>query len=696
MPAEPCPPAPPALHLLNHTDWSANPLGPPEDWPAEIRILVRQVMAAQFPMWVAWGPDLRMVYNDAYCAILGAKHPSSWAMPVRAVWSEILEQIEPLLSSTLAGISTPLFQTTFEIVRGDQPERVRFNFALTPVSSEDGQVIGIFCAITENTLLIQAQETAELENQRLERAELSGRHQLAAVARERARILEMSRDLFAVASFEGRLLSINPAWASQLGRTEAELLAKPFAEIIHPDDVEETGRVVQTLMLGESVHQFHVRLMKADGSFIVYAWSAVPETDPPNGTFYTVGRDITEEQTAAAELRATQEALRHAQKMEAVGQLTGGLAHDFNNLLGSVSASLQVLKAHLERGKTKGLERYVAMGQDAIRRAASLTHRLLAFSRRQTLDPRPVDVNRLLADMEGLVRGSVGPSVELRIAGIGGLWHVNVDASQLENSLLNLCINARDAMLPDGGRLSIETANEVLDARTASAHGLRQGQYISVCITDTGSGMSEEVQTRAFDPFFTTKPLGEGTGLGLSMVHGFARQSGGHATIRSQLGSGTSVCLFLPRYLGSVEGNAEVVARQAAGVGAGETVVLIEDEPTIRVLVTEVLQDGGYRVIAADDGPAGLAILEEEGPVDLLITDVGLPGGLNGRQVADAARVRRPELKVLFITGYAENAAVGNGLMGQGMEVLTKPFQIEELAKRVGDMVNTARRSALS
>lgn len=216
-------------------------------------MLVRQVMAAQFPMWVAWGPDLRMVYNDAYCAILGAKHPNSWTLPAKAVWSEIIELIDPLFSSTLAGTSTPLIQTTFDIVRGAELERRWFNFALTPVLSEGGQVIGIFCAITEKTLLVQAQETADLENQRLERAALSGRHQLATVTREHDRILEMSRDLFAVASFEGRLLSINPTWAIQLGRTEAELLAKPFAEIIHPDDLEETASVVQALMAGNPV-----------------------------------------------------------------------------------------------------------------------------------------------------------------------------------------------------------------------------------------------------------------------------------------------------------------------------------------------------------------------------------------------------------------------------------------------------------
>jgi CheY-like chemotaxis protein len=246
-------------------------------------------------------------------------------------------------------------------------------------------------------------------------------------------------------------------------------------------------------------------------------------------------------------------------------------------------------------------------------------------------------------------------------------------------------------MLPDGGRLCIETANVWFDERAAREQGLAPGQYISICVTDSGSGMSPEVQARAFDPFFTTKPLGQGTGLGLSMVYGFVRQSGGSVTIDSQLGRGTTVCKHLPRYAGEAEVDRTGGMLVPAEPGAGETVVLIEDEPTIRILVTEVLHDSGYRVIAAEDGQTGLAILEKDGPVDLLITDVGLPGGLNGRQVADAARVGRPELKVLFITGYAENAAVGNGLMEPGMGVLTKPFEIAALAKKVRDMVEGSR-----
>jgi CheY-like chemotaxis protein len=377
--------------------------------------------------------------------------------------------------------------------------------------------------------------------------------------------------------------------------------------------------------------------------------------------------------------------------MEAVGQLTGGLAHDFNNLLGGISASLQVLQARLQRGRTDDLERYIHMGQDAVRRAASLTHRLLAFSRRQTLDPKPLDVHRLVSDMQALVRSSVGPNVAVRMVDTVGLWQVRVDASQLENSLLNLCINARDAMQPAGGQLTIEASNRALDERGAREVGLPPGEYISICVTDTGTGMSPDVQARAFDPFFTTKPLGQGTGLGLSMVYGFVRQSGGQIGIESEAGHGTTMCMHLPRYAGKAVAGEAAAVSDAVAHGAGETVLIIEDEPTIRVLVTEILQESGYCVIAAEDGQTGLAILQGEGRIDLLVTDVGLPGGLNGRQVADAARVGRPDLKILFITGYAENAAVGNGQMERGMEVMTKPFEVTALASKVREMVEASR-----
>ena len=387
------------------------------------------------------------------------------------------------------------------------------------------------------------------------------------------------------------------------------------------------------------------------------------------------------------ELSRAHEALRQSQKMEAVGQLTGGIAHDFNNLLAGISGSLELLSKRLSEGRLNGMERYIDAAQGSAQRAASLTQRLLAFSRRQTLDPKPTDVNRLINGMEDLVRRSVGPDIEVEVVGAGGLWATRIDQSQLENALLNLCINARDAMAPDGGRLTIETSNKWLDDRAAKARDLPSGQYVSLCVTDTGTGMPPEVQAQAFDPFFTTKPLGQGTGLGLSMIHGFVRQSGGQVRIYSEIGKGTTMCLYLPRYQGDVDGDEDIGVIAVAEGGHGETVLIIDDEQTVRMLVAEVLGDAGYNVIEAPDGPSGLEILRSERRIDLLISDVGLPGGMNGRQVADAARVSRPDLKVLFITGYAENAAVGNGLLAPGMEVLTKPFVMGDLAAKVHDMI---------
>jgi len=390
-----------------------------------------------------------------------------------------------------------------------------------------------------------------------------------------------------------------------------------------------------------------------------------------------------------AELEKAHDTLRQAQKMEAVGQLTGGLAHDFNNLLAGISGSLELLQARMSQGRLGDLERYITAAQGAAKRAAALTHRLLAFSRRQTLDPKPTDVNRLVAGMEELVRRTVGPEVTVEVVAAGGLWTTLVDPNQIENALLNLCVNARDAM-PGGGRLTIETGNRWLDQRAARERDLPPGQYISLCVSDTGTGMAPEVIARAFDPFFTTKPIGMGTGLGLSMVYGFVRQSGGQARIYSEMGQGAMVCLYLPRHHGQAE-NAELPAELAGAPRAeqGETVLVVDDEPTVRMLVTEVLEDLGYTAIEAADGTVGLQVLQSDVRIDLLVTDVGLPG-MNGRQLADAARVGRPDLKVLFITGYAENAVLSHGHLDPGMHVLTKPFAMEVLASRIKNLITGA------
>ncbi len=393
--------------------------------------------------------------------------------------------------------------------------------------------------------------------------------------------------------------------------------------------------------------------------------------------------------TDVTDQRLLEEQLRQSQKMEAVGQLTGGLAHDFNNLLTGISGSLELLQTRVTQGRLDEIDRYVSAAQGAAKRAAALTHRLLAFSRRQLLDPKSTDANRLIVGMEELIRRTIGPAVTLEVIASGGLWTTLVDPNQLENALLNLAINARDAM-PDGGRLTIEAGNKWLDERSARQRDLSPGQYVSICVSDTGSGMSPDVIERAFDPFFTTKPIGMGTGLGLSMIYGFARQSGGQARIYSEIGSGTTVCLYLPRHHGQHEsaGDEAPDAERAPRAEQGETVLVVDDEPTVRMLVTEVLEELGYTAIEASDGVAGLKVIQSDVRLDLLITDVGLPGGMSGRQLADVGRASRPDLKVLFITGFAENAVLSHGHLEIGMHVLTKPFSLVGLARRIKDLVN--------
>lgn len=386
------------------------------------------------------------------------------------------------------------------------------------------------------------------------------------------------------------------------------------------------------------------------------------------------------------ELETANEALRQAQKMEAVGQLTGGIAHDFNNLLAGISGSLEVIERRIAQGRTEGIDRFISGAQTSAQRAAALTQRLLAFSRRQTLDPKPTDVNRLVLGMEDLIHRTVGPAIKVEVVGAAGLWPTIIDKAQLESALLNLAINARDAM-PDGGRLIIETANKWLDDRAAHERDLPPGQYISICVTDTGTGIPPEIADRIFDPFFTTKPIGQGTGLGLSMIHGFVRQSGGQIRVYSEVGTGTTMCLYLPRYVGEAMDEDHHIGSEIAEMGAGEAVLVIDDEPTVRMLIVDVLSEAGYIAIEAEDGPSGLKMLQSNPHVALLITDVGLPGGMNGRQVADAARELRPGLKVLFVTGYAENAAVSGGHLEPGMAVVTKPFVMAELAHKITEII---------
>jgi PAS domain S-box-containing protein len=515
-------------------------------------------------------------------------------------------------------------------------------------------------------------------------------------------------DRFTVDEAFARSFGLDPA----LGR-EGLSLAQVVATV-HPDDRSGLAAAIDEAIArgGAYAHQYRVR--RGDGRY--YWLEANGRVDKAaDGTplrFPGVLLDVQDRRTlaterdhaladlrqlnetleqrveqATVELLRSEEQLRQAQKMEAVGQLTGGLAHDFNNLLAGISGALELMGVRIRQGRMGDVDKYMIAAQGATRRAAALTHRLLAFSRRQTLLPKPTNVNRLVADMLELVQRTVGPGIQVENVLVTGLWTALVDASQLENALLNLCINARDAM-PDGGRITIETCNRWIDASSARQLGMPEGQYLSLCVSDTGTGMAPDVIEKAFDPFFTTKPLGEGTGLGLSMIYGFAKQSGGQVRIYSEVGEGTNVCVYLPRHLGEAEAEDNNQDGRALPPDAeGKTVLVVDDEPTVRLLVTDVLEDMGYRAIEANDSAAGLRILESDRAIDLLVSDVGLPGGMNGRQMADLGRALRPELRVLFITGFAENALLNNGQLEPGMTVLTKPFAVDTLAARIRELL---------
>ncbi|WP_370654469.1 ATP-binding protein [Pseudomonas sp.] len=391
-----------------------------------------------------------------------------------------------------------------------------------------------------------------------------------------------------------------------------------------------------------------------------------------------------EERTA--QLRHNEEALRQSQKMEAVGQLTGGIAHDFNNMLTGIIGSLELLRRRLARGRTDDLDGLIDLGVTSANRAAGLTHRLLAFSRRQSLDSKPVYMNTLVVSMGELLQRSINESIQLDMQLSEDLWVAEADPNQLESALLNLVLNARDAM-PEGGKLVVNTSNQHLDKGFTQVHSnLQPGDYVVLRVTDTGCGMPEGTITRAFDPFFTTKPIGQGTGLGLSMIYGFSKQSHGHVTIESEVGNGTTVSLYLPRYNGALVEDTLIDIAHAPHAQDGETVLIVEDDPAVRVLVSAVLSELGYAFVEAGDADSAVPILDSDQRIDLLISDVGLPG-MNGRQLAEIGRQYRPDLKVLFITGYAEHAAVRGGFLDPGMQMITKPFTFDLLTAKVREMI---------
>lgn len=570
----------------------------------------------------------------------------------------------------------------------------------------DRQIAVMFSDVTARRDAEERLRTSEaISRENVERVQLA----LAAGAIIGTWHWDLLSDRFAVDEAFSRAFGLEPALGHE-GLSLEQVIAT-----VHPEDRPGLIEAINAVITEGSLYAHQYRVRRADG---IYYWieangrvdraedgtplsfpgvlinvderrTVAAERDRATAALRSLN-DTLEQRVAArtTELMQAEEKLRQSQKMEAVGQLTGGLAHDFNNLLAGISGALELMSTRIEQGRWSDVDKYIVTAQGAAKRAAALTHRLLAFSRRQTLDPQPTDVNRLMKGMTDLIQRTVGPSILVETIGTPGLWPTLVDASQLENALLNLCINARDAM-PDGGRITIDASNRWVEDGATQVHDLPEGQYLSLCVTDTGTGMTPEVMAKAFDPFFTTKPIGQGTGLGLSMIYGFANQSGGQVRIQSEVGKGTSIFIYLPRYDGAaVRDESDALIPPVEFTQSGETILIVDDEPTVRMLLTDSLGDLGYTLIEAADSLAGLKLLRSDVHIDLLITDVGLPGGMNGRQMADAGREVRPQLKTLFITGYAENAAIGDEQLGPGMRVLTKQFAIDALTSRVQELMN--------
>jgi PAS domain S-box-containing protein len=629
------------------------------------------------------GPEHQFVLtNPAYQQLIG--HRRVIGLTVREAVPEAERQgFTDLLDSVFATGEAFVgkdVQIVLQRSAEGPPETRYLDFVYQPIKDAAGNVTAIFVEGADITERHNSEEALRASEARLR--QLNGDLERQVIERAQARSLtwKLSPDLLGALNSKGYFETANPAWESVLGWTEAEVVSMSIFDLLHPDDLEHTRAGFELTQVGQPALRFVNRYRCKDGGYRWISWIGIPE----EGYVYCTGRDITAEREAEIELAAAQDALRHSQKMEAIGQLTGGIAHDFNNLLTGIIGSLDIIRRRMASGRLDEIPRFMDAASASAQRAGALTHRLLAFARRQSLDIRPNDVNRVIGNMEDLLHRTLGEHIQLECSLGAEVWTAFTDVNQLESAVLNLALNARDAM-PDGGKLTIETANARLDAAYTSRQGdVEPGDYVVIGISDTGSGMAADVVAKAIDPFFTTKPVGKGSGLGLSMVYGFAKQNRGHLRIYSEVGHGTTVKLYLPRALQDAV-ILEKAARDAPR-GQGETILVVEDDATVRMILSDVLEELGYNVLLASDARPAIPILQSDRRIDLMVSDVILPH-INGRKLAEIARASRPDLKVLFVTGYAENATFRGDFLDAGMDMLTKPFALDALGAKVRAMI---------
>ena len=633
------------------------------------------------------GPEHRFVLtNPAYQQLIGHRNVIGWT--VRQALPEVerqgfLDLLDNVYASGDAFVGKNV-EILLQAVAGGPTETRYLDFVYQPIKDEAGNVTSIFVEGVDITDRHASEQSLRQSEARLRELNADLERQVVQRAQARSLTWKLSPDLLGALNAKGYFETANPAWESVLGWTEAEVVSMSIFELLHPDDLEHTRAGFELTQVGQAALRFANRYRCKDGSYRWISWIGIPE----DGYVYCTGRDVTAERAAEVELAAAQEALRQSQKMEAIGHLTGGIAHDFNNLLTGIIGSLDIVRRRIAADRLDEIPRFMDAATGAAERAGTLTHRLLAFARRQSLDIRPNDITRLIANLEDLLHRTLGEQITLKCAAAPGLWTAFTDANQLESALLNLAINARDAMA-EGGRLTIAATNVHLDAAYIAQHAdVEVGDYVEISVADTGSGMPADVVARAIDPFFTTKPVGKGTGLGLSMVYGFAKQSHGHLRIDSAVGHGTTIRLYLPR----TQQDAVILEQRAetSPRGHGETILVVEDDATVRLVLANLLEELGYDVLLASDARPAIPILQSDRRIDLMVSDVMLPH-INGRKLAEIARAARPDLKVLFVTGYAENATFRADFLEPGMDMLTKPFALDDLGAKVRAMIEPFR-----
>ena len=671
--------------LMRAHDWSGSPLGPPDTWPHSLRTVVALLLQSQFPMFVAWGTDLGFLYNDPYAEILGAKHPRALGRRFYDIWSEIWPDISPLIDAAMAGHATYREDLSLVMNRKGFDEQTWFTFSYSPVRDESGRVAGMFCAVSETTQKVLAERALRQSEARLLELNETLEHRVTEAIAERnllADLVEGTNAFVQVADLEYRWLAINRAAADEFERIFGK---RP-----------RVGASMLDLLAGQLEHQAAVKALWSralageeftaieefgdptrDRRFYEMRYNTLRDRDGRQIGAYRFVYDVTERLRDQDRLRHAEASLRQSQKLESIAQLTGGVAHDFNNLLAVFATGLQLL----ERDVTGEQRQRVLDGmRRAVARGTGLTRHLLAFSRRRPVNPESIDVEAHLKGMREMLNGALGGQIHVEMNFHAEVWPVEIDTGELELAVLNLCLNARDAM-EAGGAVTITAENVQVDGE----RGL-QADYVKLCVTDTGCGMSPEVLARAFEPFFTTKDVGKGSGLGLPQVYGFAYQSGGQVTIDSEVGVGTIVTLLLPRSSQEpVEGTSGADssgARVPRGDGARRGhVLLVEDDREVSALTREMLSNLGFSVTHVTGAEAALGALANARAIDVVLSDIMMPGGVSGVELAREIRDRHPNLPVILTTGYVEAAA----RMKDGeFQLLLKPYSLEALAEALG------------